>query len=218
MEKLFLTTAAAVALSFASFGAHAASEGTFIGVNGGQANYDISHSDYHNKTGTALGAVVGYRWAVDRPFYVGVEAGYVDLGNVTSKDEWGSTIAGNVYRNVDKYKLEGKAVLVGANGKWELPHHWTITARLGLAHSRTTYSYSQSYYINGHLQDTFKPFPKESSTDNGIYAGIGFGYDFTPNFGVTLNYDNYSLKAQDITEDKRTVNIGVWGAAAEFRF
>jgi len=57
-----------------------------------------------------------------------------------------------------------------------------------------------------------------SSNDNGIYAGLGFGYDFTKNFGVTVNYDNYSLKAQNITDDKRTVNVGVWGAAAEFRF
>jgi len=218
MEKLILTVAAAAALSFASFGVHAASEGAFVGVNGGRTNYDISHSDFNDKTDTAFGAVVGYRWAVDRPFYLGVEAGYVDLGRISSKEEFGGSYAGVDYRYVDKYKLKGRAVLVGANGKWELPHRWTITARLGLAHSRTTYDYSQKFYVNGNLQDTFKPFPKESSTDNGIYAGVGFGYDFTKNFSVTLNYDNYSLKAQGITDDKRTVNVGVWGAAAEFRF
>jgi len=223
MEKLLLTAAAAAALSFASFGAHAADEGTFIGINGGRANYDISHSGFQDKDDTALGAVVGYRWAVDRPFYLGVEAGYVDLGSISSRYEQVNTYPNVVVTNTQKYKLKGKAVLVGANGKWLLPHHWTITARLGLAHSRTTYDTQFDHLENGqHVYGgndvLFSGKTHDSSNDNGIYAGVGFGYDFTPNFGVTVNYDNYSLKAQNITGDKRTVNVGVWGGAAEFRF
>jgi opacity protein-like surface antigen len=218
MERLILTAAAAATLLFASFGAHAASEGTFIGINGGRTNYDISHSDFHDKTDTAFGAVVGYRWAVDRPFYLGVEGGYVDLGKIKSTDEFG----GITYIEKDKYELKGRALLLGANGKWELPHHWSITARLGVAHSHTSYDIHSDYTFRnlgtGSVGPTDSRESHESSNDNGIYAGVGFGYDFTKNFSVTLNYDNYSLKAQDITEDKRTVNVGVWGAAAEFRF
>jgi len=223
MEKLLLTAAAAAALSFASFSAQASSEGAFIGINGGRTNYDISHSGFQDKTDTAFGAVVGYRWAVDRPFYLGVEGGYVDLGSISSRYEHTYTYPNDVITNTEKYKLKGKALLVGANGKWVLPHHWTITARLGLAHSHTTYDTQFDYLDNGqhvysgpNVVDSGKSH--YSSNDNGIYAGVGFGYDFTKNFSVTLNYDNYSLKAQDITEDKRTVNVGVWGAAAEFRF
>ncbi|APG03992.1 hypothetical protein BJI69_08850 [Luteibacter rhizovicinus DSM 16549] len=220
MEKLLLTAAAAAALSFASFGAQASSEGTFIGINGGRTNYDISHSDFHDKTDTAFGAVVGYRWAVDRPFYLGVEAGYVDLGKITSKydetESFGTGANAPVATFHEKDELKGRAILVGANGKWELPHHWTITARLGLAHSHTSYDAKYNQKFNGELvqSESFH----DSSNDNGIYAGVGFGYDFTKNFGVTVNYDNYSLKAQGITDDKRTVNVGVWGAAAEVRF
>jgi hypothetical protein len=217
MEKLFLTAAAAAALSFASFGAKASSEGTFIGLNGGRTNYDISHADFHDKTDTAFGAVVGYRWAVDRPFYFGVEGGYVDLGKIQSRYEasvpYSSTLV-DTYKEKDE--LKGRAILIGANGKWELPHHWTITGRLGVAHSHTSYDYKINETIGN--QNVYSDSYHSSSNDNGIYAGLGFGYDFTPNLGVTVNYDNYSLKAQNITGDKRTVNVGVWGGAVEFRF
>jgi opacity protein-like surface antigen len=220
MEKLLLTAAAAAALSFASFSAQASSEGTFIGINGGRTNYDISHADFHDKTDTAFGALVGYRWAVDRPFYIGVEAGYVDLGKITSKyddvETFGTAANPHVDAFHEKDELKGRAILVGANGKWELPHHWTITARLGLAHSHTSYDAKFHETFDGEVVQTESLH--DSSNDNGIYAGVGFGYDFTKNFGVTVNYDNYSLKAQGITDDKRTVNVGVWGAAAEFRF
>jgi OOP family OmpA-OmpF porin len=217
MEKLLLTAAAAAALSFASFGAHASSEGTFISVNGGRTNYDISHADFHDKTDTAFGAVAGYRWALDRPFYFGVEAGYVDLGKITSRYEFSQPYSDTL---LDTYKekdeLKGRAILVGANAKWELPRHWTITGRFGLAHSHTSYDYRANETI-GNVSVYGDAF-HSSSNDNGIYAGLGFGYDFTPNVGVTLNYDNYSLKAQNIIGDKRTVNVGVWGGAVEFRF
>ena len=212
MEKLLLTAAAAVALSFASFGAHAADEGTFIGINGGSAHYDISHANFEDKKDTAFGAVVGYRWAVDRPFYFGVEAGYVDLGKITARDNVRYTTGPSFILGDRKYELKGKAVLVGGNGKWVLPHNWTITARLGLAHSRTTYDIRESLYVDGPTPVVSKF--RSSSNDNGIYAGVGFGYDFTANFGVSINYDNYSLKAQNITDDKRTVIVGVWGASA----
>lgn len=216
MEKLLLTTAAAAALSFASFGAHAANEGAFIGINGGSANYDISHSGFQDKNDTAFGAVVGYRWAVDRPFYFGVEAGYVDLGKITSRYETSQTFGTLLDTYKEKYELKGRALLVGANGKWVLPHHWTITTRFGLAHSHTSYDADRNEIFDG--KNVYSYSLRDSSNDNGIYAGLGFGYDFTPNFGVTVNYDNYSLKAQNITGDKRTVNVGVWGGAAEFRF
>jgi OmpA-OmpF porin, OOP family len=220
MEKLLLTAAAAAALSFASFGANASSEGAFIGINGGRTNYDISHADFHDKTDTAFGALAGYRWAVDRPFYLGVEAGYVDLGKISSQygdsDTFGTGANTHVDAYNEKYRLKGRAILVGGNGKWELPHHWTITARLGVAHSHTSYDYRLNETFDG--ETYYKDSYHSSSNDNGIYAGLGFGYDFTKNFGVTVNYDNYSLKAQNITGDKRTVNVGVWGGAAEFRF
>ena len=223
MEKLLLSVAAAAALAVTSFGAraaHDANEGAFIGVNGGSASYDIHNSGFEDKKDTAIGAVVGYRWAVDRPFYFGVEGGYVNLGKLTDRYEYTSTFgsprAPITDVQTEKYELKGRAILIGANAKWVLPHRWTITGRFGVAHSHTAFDYHYDDVQNG--QNVYSESAHLSSNDNGIYAGLGFGYDFTPNFGVTVNYDNYSLKAQKLTGDKRTVNVGVWGGAAEFRF
>jgi hypothetical protein len=223
MEKLLLSVAAAAALTFASFGAragHDANEGAFIGVNAGSSSYDIHNSGFEDKKDTAFGGVVGYRWAVDRPFYFGVEGGYVNLGKLTDRYEGSQNLgtANQPYIDAykEKYELKGHALLIGANGKWVLPHRFTITARFGLAHSHSAYDASYNETLNGVNVDSESIH--QSSNDNGIYAGVGFGYDFTPNFGVTVNYDNYSLKAQKLTGDKRTVNVGVWGGAAEFRF
>jgi OmpA-OmpF porin, OOP family len=214
MQKVLLSVAAAAALSFASFSAAAVTQdGAFIGVNGGRSHYSISHvnSNFNDYNDTAFGAVAGYRWVVDRPFSLGVEAGYVDLGRMTLSQGY------ITYSYEDKIK--GQALLIGANGKWDLPHGFTITARAGFAHSRTkldeTITYS-NYNIIGGKPGTEKYH--QDSNDNGIYGGLGFGYDFNENFGITLTYDHYALKAENITGDKRTVNVGVTGVAAEYRF
>lgn len=213
MQKVLLPVAAAAALVFASFGAHAESDGAFVNVGVGSSRYDINRSSFDDKKDTAIGVVGGYRWAVDRPFFLGVEAGYVDLGKMSNRYDYVDAYVSDH----EKAEFTGKAILIGVNGKWELPHYWTITARLGLAHSRTEskIDYTVSSDVYGY---SFSDRARQSSNDNGIYAGLGFGYDFTPEFGVTVNYDHYALKAKNITDDKRTVNVSVWGVAAEYRF
>jgi OmpA-OmpF porin, OOP family len=213
MNKVVLSVAAAAALSFASFGASAAThDGAFVAVNGGSSHFDVSHTNFDDNNDTAIGGMVGYRWVVDRPFAIGVEGGYVDLGNMSWKDQ---VKFGNITDSATgKYKA--KALLIGANGKWDLPHGFTITAHAGVAHSKIEYSVNE--YVNPPIAG-YTPFHgKVDSHDNAIYGGLGFGYDFNPNFGITVNYDNYALKAEDVNGDKRTVNIGVFGVQAEYRF
>jgi OmpA-OmpF porin, OOP family len=213
MQKVLLSVAAAAALSFVSFAANAAThDGAFISVNGGQSNYDISHTQWQDKTDRAYGVTAGYRWVVDRPFAIGVEAGYVNLGKMTTRYDFSD----DYYRDVYKFNQKGQSILVGANGKWDLPHGLSITARAGIAHSRVKFKGQEdlSPAIRGY--DPYET--SRTSTDNGIYAGLGFGYDFTPNFGLTLTYDHYSLKARDVLLDKRSVDVSVYGGALEFRF
>jgi hypothetical protein len=212
MQKVLLSVAAAAALSFASFSASAVTQqGWFVGVNGGSSHYSVSHTSFDDNNDSAFGAVAGYRWVVDRPFSLGVEAGYVDLG----KQKANGRTMGDVYTLDYDAKFKGQALLIGANGKWDLPHGWTITARGGFAHTRTKYD-ETDVYTGCCGTDTYR-YHKDS-TDNGVYGGLGFGYDFNENVGITLNYDHYALKADDITGDKRTVNVGVFGAAVEYRF
>lgn len=215
MQKVLLSVAAAAALSFASFAVSAAThDGAFVAVNGGGSHYDVSHANFDDKNDTSVGVLAGYRWVVDRPFAIGVEAGYVDLGKMTATDAFVDT--DNRYSDTYKYKFKGKALLVGANGKWDLPHGFTITARAGIAHSRIDYTIHEHVEDNGTTGD-YKLFDGDSN-DNAIYAGLGFGYDFNEHFGITATYDHYALKAEDITGDKRTVNVGVFGGMLEYRF
>ena len=213
MQKVLLSVAAAAALSFASFSASAVTQqGWFIGVNGGSSHYSVSHTSFDDNNDSAFGAVAGYRWVVDRPFSLGVEAGYVDLGSMKATDD--QSFPG--YSDLYKAKFKGQALLVGANGKWDLPHGFTITARAGLAHSRVKYTITE--YLSPSVPGYTPYYSNNDSNDNGVYGGLGFGYDFNENVGITLNYDHYALKADDITGDKRTVNVGVFGAAVEYRF
>lgn len=216
MNKILRLVASAAALSLAPMAALAAThDGAFISVNGGPSDADISKTRWQDKSDNAYGITAGYRWVVDRPFAIGVEAGYVDLGKIKAMDDYSADFD-YLYSDTVKFSQKTQALLVGVNGKWDLPAGLTITGRLGVAHSRTTLK-GQEY-----LSPSIPGYPLYSvdrdSNDNGIYAGLGFGYDFTPNFGITLTYDHYSLKAQDVLLNKRSVDIGVFGAAAEFRF
>jgi OmpA-OmpF porin, OOP family len=215
MQKVLLSVAAAAALSFASFSAAAVTQdGAFIGVNGGRSHYSVSHTYFDDNNDTGFGAVVGYRWVVDRPFSLGVEVGYANLGKQTAKDSY-IQLVDVAYATDYKYKFKSQALLIGANGKWDLPHGWTITARAGFAHSRSTFDVSAT---TSSSHGTSSEWSSEDTNDNGVYAGLGFGYDFNENFGLTLTYDHFATKAQDIIGDKRTVNVGVTGLAAEYRF
>jgi OmpA-OmpF porin, OOP family len=213
MQKVLLSAAAAAAFSLASFPAAAVTQnGAFIGVSGGKTHYSVSHSDtnFNDNNDTAFGAVAGYRWVVDRPFSLGVEAGYVDLGRRKASQGY------ITYSFDDKYKAQ--AVVVGANGKWDLPHGFTITARAGFARvrSKLNETYTTYDYLIGGIQQTTYRF-HDSSNDNGIYAGLGFGYDFNENIGITLIYDHYTFKVHDLG-DRSRVNVGTMGAALEYRF
>jgi OmpA-OmpF porin, OOP family len=215
MNKVLLSAATAAALSFASFSAAAATkDGFFINVNGGNAHYDVKHSDGFDKSDHAIGGVVGYRWVVDRPFSIGVEGGYTSLGKMVYSDVYRD----DYYNYSDEYKatFKGKAVLVGMNGKWDLPNNLTITARVGVAHTRTTAKVN--YYVNDDGRNYSYNLGHSNDTDNGIYAGLGFGYDFSPHFGITLTYDHYAFKAGSAINDESTVNVGVFGGALEYRF
>jgi OmpA-OmpF porin, OOP family len=216
MQKVLLSVAAAAALSFASFSASAAThDGAFISVTGGGSHYDVSHANFDDKKDTSFGALAGYRWVVDRPFSLGVEAGYVDLGKMTATTNELSLPEFGLNGTLN-YKFKGKAALVGANGKWDLPNGFTITAHAGIAHSQMDYSIRE--HVTGPGFDNTHNLVNETSHDNAIYAGLGFGYDFSEHFGITLVYDHYALKAEDITGDKRTVNVGVYGGTLEYRF
>ncbi|QDE41207.1 porin family protein [Luteibacter pinisoli] len=227
MRNAMLAAATAVLLLPASFTASASSSsasvtqtGAFVAVSGGTSHNDIdrnvssaSHFLTKDDSSTAFSVVGGYRWVVSRPFSLGIEGGYVSLG----KTDWSQISGGLSTRFRDREKTKSDAVLVGVNGKVDLPHGFTATARLGLAHVRTRYQAGSDAYV------VYKPTPpmslqRSSSTDNAIYGGVGFGYDFNENVGLTLSFDRYGFKAEGPIDHGHTAHANVAGITAEYRF
>jgi OmpA-OmpF porin, OOP family len=219
---LYIVATMALAAPVAAFAdsASVTQTGAFIAVQGGRSSFDIdrnessaSHSITRDDSGAGFGVLGGYRWVVSRPLSLGVEAGYVNLG----KTDWREESGGLGSRGRTREKTKSDAVVIGANGKWDLPEGFTVTARAGIAHIRTRYNAGELGY--------FLPNPPPevslehaSSTDNTLYGGVGFGYDFNENIGVTLTYDRYAFKAQGLADEGHTAHVGVTGINVEYRF
>ncbi len=212
MKKILISAAIAASLSCASLVTHAADKaGFFVGGQVGQARYDLGGgSDDH---GTSYGATFGYRWAVEPPFYFGIETGYVDLGRLSHNETIRGSVDGFAYTAYTKEKLQAHAVILGVNGRWALARQWYVTARAGTMHSHTEFKADvtiPSGFGDTHVSD------RATSNDNGLYAGVGMGYDISRNFSLGLTYDYYSLKADRIVDGN--TNISVYSVAAEVRF
>ncbi|HEV7776912.1 MAG TPA: porin family protein [Luteibacter sp.] len=203
MKKILFSAAIAASLSCASLAAQAADNaGLFVSGQVGQAHYDIGGG--FGDHGTTYGGTIGYRWAVEPPFYFGLETGFVDLGKLSQTSyPYGS----QAYPEKDK--LRAQAVILGVNGRWALASQWYITARAGTMHSHSEYK-ADVTYPGGEARDRF------TSDDNGLYAGVGVGYDITRKFSLGLTYDYYSLKADKIIDGNTSVSV--LSVAAEVRF
>ena len=212
MKNVLLLAAAGIAAISTSFVACADSQGTFVQANVGHTNTDLNNS-------TSYGVLGGYRWAVDAPFYLGVEGGYTNLNrnNFTSRgsldvvDMTGPhTLAGQ-----SRIKSKNEALLLGVNGKWELPAQYFITAHAGVARYRDD--------VNVHSTGTLDGRPTDGSHDHyrfydtNYYAGVGFGYDFSPQVSLSFNYDHYAPQYETFgIKDK--VKFDSYSAGVEFRF
>ena len=223
MKRLTLSIVAAAAL-FSSLAALADSAsvtqtGAFVSINGGKSHFNVDRdpsqnardpSEDRNSTGfTVLG---GYRWVVARPFALGVEAGYAHLGSTTWKAHYG----GLSMQYDDRDKTKATAFLAGVNGKWDLPYDFTVTVHAGVAHVRAKGDFTETGgWI---IQPPSTTRVHHSWSGNRIYGGVGFGYDFDENFGLSLNYDRYSFKADGPRDPGHTAHVGLLGLTAEYRF
>lgn len=205
MQKL-LIAAAAAALALASASSVAATtNGAFFANAGvGQSQYHVGRTDglgYKLDEKDTAGAVrFGYIWYNTVDF--GIEGGYVDLGKVTSR-----YLSAGTAENGD---ITAKGWMLGVNGKYHFARDWFLSARGGWLHSKVdaTASYSDS---------TTSQYATGSAHGDGWYAGAGVGYDFSPNFSLSLNYDNYHAKAKT-DAGSITGNVGTYMFSAEYRF
>lgn len=167
-------------------------DGWFVNGNVGRTSINNGPYDGHD-TGYALGG--GYRWALSPAFALGAEVGYNDLGNIHVKNLFNSS---NV---VDQNKSQLHGWTAGVNGHFNLNPNWYLSARGGI------------YGWKGHgLSNDQNPI-RQGLDDTSWYAGAGFGYDFSSNVSVGLNYDYYNAKKSHVDLSTDMVSV-----SAEYRF
>ena len=184
-----LATAGLTAIPLTS---HAADQGGFF-INGNVGQSNVSKGVYDDDD-TGFGANVGYRWAVAPNVLLGVEGGYTDLGSFSPK---------NRYSGLGLPDAELSGWNLGANGHFNLTPNWYLSGRAGFFRGD----------LKGGYFDPAGTVVRVDDTANKWYAGAGFGYDFSNNFGIGLNYDYYKADKSnlDLKADLISVN-------AEYRF
>jgi OOP family OmpA-OmpF porin/outer membrane immunogenic protein len=165
--------------------------GFFINGQVGRSELD---KGLYNDNDTGYGANVGYRWAFTPNVAIGVEGGYTKLGSFDPK--------ANV--DVPAGRADVKGWNLGLNGHFNLTPNWYVSARGG--------------YFRGDVQGAYFTSPSTpavyvSSTSNKYYAGAGFGYDFSRNVSVGLNYDYYKTDKDGLKFDPNLISV-----SGEYRF
>ena len=184
-----LVTAGLTAIPLTS---HAANQsGFFINGNVGESN---TSKDVYDDDDIGFGGNIGYRWAVSPAVLLGVEGGYTDLGSFSAKDRYNGL-------GLPDAKLQGWNL--GVNGHFNMTENWYLSGRAG--------------WFNGDIKGGYVTSTGEvirvDDNSNKWYAGAGFGYDFSNNFSVGLNYDYYEADKNNLDLNSDLISV-----SAEYRF
>ena len=194
------STVFAIALAAAGLGVPALSHaedangpngGFFVNGNVGRTNLD---KGAYNDDDTGYAGNIGYRWALNPNVALGIEGGYADLGKFSPRD----SAAG---LGINRASVKGWTA--GVNGHFNLTPQWYLSGRAGLFRADVK---------GGYLDGAGDPVLVDD-TSSKYYAGAGFGYDFTNNFSVGVNYDYYKANTAGLKVDPNLVSV-----SAEVRF
>jgi OOP family OmpA-OmpF porin len=142
----------------------------------------------------------GWRWNG----IIGPEIGYVYLGRPKT-DVFGD--------GSTSLSVKPRAATIGVNAKYNVYGNWFVTGHAGYLRSQTKYDLA-----SGDFGSRYKTW------NNGLYAGLGVGYDLTKNFSVGVNYDNYRVQGGNSTSPNyvgvghNRVNVAAYSASVEYRF
>jgi len=173
--------AACIAALMLSSAAHAEGQQYFVsgalGASDGRLDGRYGASDRFDGHDVAGALRVGVMWrgALDW----GVEAGYVDLGEVSDQYVVNLTDVKN--------RVRTRGLAVGGRVTYRFDAPWYLSAHGGLLHSWADLRASAgnpSYAVAG-----------TRASGNGWYLGAGGGYDVSEQFSVGLHYDLHHVKA-----------------------
>lgn len=195
MNKTFAALALAGLFALPAVSHADDSNGFFINGSVGQS-YLRSHT-YNKAHDIGYQLNGGYRWAIAPSVLLGVEGGYSYLGSFGGRNP--------------SVPLTGPAPLdatlhgwtLGGDAHVNLTSNWYVSGRAGLFHWNGR---------NTALSATPTPVTFDGH-GNDWYAGAGFGYDFSNNTSVGLNYDYYDAK-----KNGTDLSTGLWSVSAEYRF
>ena len=190
-NTLFAIALASASLATLPAVTHAADAGgAFVNGNVGRSTLDKGLYD-DNDTGYGINA--GYRWALNPNVALGVEGGYTKLRSFNTKGTFNGHGVGSA---------EGKGWTGGVSGHFNLTPQWYLSGRAGLFRADTK---------GAVLKDAVAYSVDDNSTK--WYAGAGFGYDFSNNLSLGLNYDYYKTDTKGLNLDPSLFSL-----SAEYRF
>jgi len=197
MNKSMLRGVAFSAIALAICGsANAAEPGWYIGVGAGQSDVDISSSDVNkimtaagitgtssvDETDTAWKIFAGYQYNK----YLGVELGYVDLGEVDIDAVITAPTAATL-----KINAETQAAALSVIASLPIGDKFNVFGRVGAFYWDVE---AEAAAVVGGVVS------KASADDDGIdlLFGAGAKYDFTKNVGVRVEWERYDVDGDDI--------------------
>jgi len=183
-----LATAGLAAIPLTS---HAADNNSGFFINGNVGDSNVSKGLYDDDD-TGFGANVGYRWAVAPNVLLGIEGGYTDLGSISPKKQ---------FQTAPDAEISGWNL--GANGHFNITPNWYVSGRAGFFRAD----------VKGGYFDPSGALVRVDDNTNKWYAGAGFGYDFSNNFGIGLNYDYYKADKSNLDLSADMISV-----SAEYRF
>ena len=174
------------ALALAGLSTSAMAQGAFVRVEAGRSHTTLDS---------------GFDSASDNDTAWSVRGGYYFNDNVAVEGFY--TRAYDKSERIGGYDLHGKATAfgVGVVGKKNFGADnlgFFLDGRIGVAQGKVEWSYAGE---------------GESDTDTRLYYGVGAGYDFTRNFGLSLNIDRLRGEAGVVDVKSNVVTVG-----AEYRF
>jgi OOP family OmpA-OmpF porin/outer membrane immunogenic protein len=188
-NTMFALALCAAGLTAVPAASQAAQDNGGFFVNGGVGGSSLNKGAYDD-TDTGYDINIGYRWALNPNVALGIEGGYTDLGSFGPK----STFAG-----LPKAKVSGWTL--GVNGHFNLTPNWYVAARGG--------------FFRGDIKGvSVSGLPVYvDDTSNKYYFGAGFGYDFSNNFSIGLDYDYYKADKNGLKANPDLISVN-----AEYRF
>lgn len=169
----------------------------FVAGNLGQTQARTSDLSHNNSV--FQNVRFGWRWNG----IIGAELGYVYLGRPKA----------DIGNGLGSLSAKPQAATVGLNAKYNFYQNWFVTAHAGYMRSRTELAQT-----SGDFESRYKTW------NNGLYAGVGVGYDITRNFSLAVNYDDYRVQAGNSTSinyvgvDHGRFNVAAYSASVEYRF